>query len=73
MAITITDEDIRQIYREISAGVGKHGSFLTHFAEAVVRADSENFELLRPAAARLIVKYNLKMEYKQDDKSPFIL
>jgi len=55
----ILDEDVREIYRKIAMGENKHGSFLTHFAEVVIRADAENFSLIRSVAVELIIKYKL--------------
>lgn len=58
----LTGEQILHIFKEIHAGRGNHGSFLRAFAWALICADYQNFELLRPAAEDLIDKYQL-MEY----------
>ena len=50
----MTDSQILHIFVEISLGRGRHGSFLSRFAEAVVAADPSNFQLLRPLAKHLI-------------------
>jgi len=42
-----------------------HGGFLKTFAEAYLRADMENKEILKEAWERLIVKYELAEEYKK--------
>jgi hypothetical protein len=42
--------------RELEKG---HGSFLSYFMEAVIRADGENFELLKELSFILINKYGL--------------
>jgi len=47
------------IFAPIALGVEAYGSFVTAFADAVCRADPENFELIRPLAVQLIAKYNL--------------
>ena len=56
----MTDPEILHIYIEISLGRGRHGSFLSRFAEAVVAADPVNFALLRPLAKHMIEKYELQ-------------
>jgi hypothetical protein len=40
-------------------GVGGHGSFITTFAEAFIRADAANRSLLLPVAIKLADKYDL--------------
>jgi len=55
----MSNEDIREVFRKIASGERKHGDFLTIFAQAMMRADEPNEALLRPAAAALIVKYDL--------------
>ena len=52
-------ESIREIYREIAAGRGDHGDFVRSFAEAIIRADDENLDLLMNSALALVRKYNL--------------
>ena len=39
---------------------GVHGSFLTSFLDAFLRADSENAQILAPAMRTLVQKYGLK-------------
>ena len=56
----MTDSQILHIFVEISLGRGRHGSFLSRFAETVVAADPVNFALLRPLAKHLIEKYELE-------------
>lgn len=53
------DDQIIEIYRRIATGEEKHGSFLTSFADAIVRADLENFAELRERAIFFIKKYHL--------------
>ena len=55
----LTNEDVRHICTEVALGKGNHGSFLMVFCEAVIRADYENFQLLKPVAEQLIEKYKL--------------
>jgi hypothetical protein len=56
----MTDQEILHVYVEIASGRGRHGGFLLAFAEAVVRADSSNFMLMRPVALLLMSKYGLE-------------
>jgi len=56
----MTDQQILHIYIEVSLGRGRHGGFLTKFSEAVMLADPENFQLLRPLAKHFIEKYELE-------------
>jgi hypothetical protein len=53
------DAQLLHIFREVSIGRGLHGGFLLSFAEAVTRADPENFVLLRPVMVVLVEKYSL--------------
>jgi len=55
----LVDDQVRHIFLEVSLGRGRHGDFLKYFGDAVVRADPENFALIRPSAMMLIVKYEL--------------
>ncbi|MFA5365781.1 MAG: hypothetical protein WC325_11430 [Candidatus Bathyarchaeia archaeon] len=55
----MTNDQIVETFRLIATGEKPRGSFLTRFAEAVVQADHENVEILRPAAEALIAKYKL--------------
>ena len=52
----------RIIFRNIFNGVGKHGHFLRAFAETLMYADIENYDLLTPVAIKLIVKYKLNVK-----------
>lgn len=56
---TISDDEIRFVFINVANGVGNHGSFLMSFADALLRADAENFQLLKPIAKTLIRKYGL--------------
>jgi|GEM_PF-3094720 len=56
---TLSDEDIRVIFTEIASGNKKHGAFLKFFSESIIRADPGNYALLKPAAIKLIEKYEL--------------
>jgi len=62
----LTDEQVQAIYRRIALKEPgfEHGDFLTEFARALLRADFENFAVLRPAAVELIEKYALATEGK---------
>lgn len=62
--IMLDPEKVREIFRRIMAREPGHvhGDFLTAFAEAVVRADHENFEILMGAAVFLICKYRLNIK-----------
>ena len=55
----MTNDELKFIYVEVANGRGNHGSFLRAFAEAVIRADALNFEVLKPAATELVFKYDL--------------
>jgi hypothetical protein len=57
--VLILNSMILRIWREVANGRGGHGDFLRSFADAVVRADEDNFALIRPAAAALVIKYHL--------------
>lgn len=55
---------IRAIWKNVSNGVGDHGSFLKAFGNSVNWADEWNFRALLPSAIFLIEKYELdKPEY----------
>jgi hypothetical protein len=66
----MTDQEILHVYVEIASGRGRWGGrkllpdpfdgFLLAFAEAVVRADSSTFMLMRPVALLLMSKYGLE-------------
>ena len=53
------DDIIRESFRKVAAGDNKKGSFLTSFAQAVVRADRLNAMILKPVCITLIFKYGL--------------
>jgi hypothetical protein len=57
-------EDILTVYRHVAARLPgyTHGDFLTSFADAVIRADAVNFELLRTPALAFMAKYHLVQE-----------
>lgn len=56
----MTDDQVKEVFRKIASGERKHGSFLTHFAAAVLHADFENFHVVKFAARNLIAKYKLE-------------
>jgi hypothetical protein len=58
-----TDAEVKEIFRKIAAGEREHGGFLTDFANAMTRADEDNFKLLLGAALALVAKYDL-WEYR---------
>jgi hypothetical protein len=55
-----SEAEIRHVFVEVAQGRDNHGDFLKDFSRAVMRADSANFALLRPAATALIYKYSLE-------------
>lgn len=57
-----SDEAILDIWKDVIES--EHGSFLKHFARALVSADRDNFELLRIPALGLMIKYGLGEEGK---------
>lgn len=54
----ITNDELHSIFVN---SLGKHGGFLTSFAESYLAADLENVQIMRPAALALVAKYNLKV------------
>lgn len=62
----ITDDELREIYRKIASNERPRGSFLTAFAQAVVRADHENIIFLKPSMIALATKYDL-WDYRFDE------
>ena len=52
--------EVHEIFRKIASGERQHGDFLTCFAEAMLHADTENFQILKPVAEQLIKKYNVE-------------
>ena len=58
----MTDQELHEIFRKIAMGINHHGSFLTTFADALIRADAENFQLLKDVSLSLVSKYNLDKE-----------
>ena len=57
--MTLNNTDIKNIFSAISYGVGKHGGFLTSLSETAIKADPDNFRILKPALLEIIEKYNL--------------
>lgn len=55
----LTDEQLLHIYKAVANGRGAHGDFLKSFAETMIRADYENFAMLRVIAQFLVTKYSL--------------
>jgi hypothetical protein len=55
-----SDGQILHIFVEVANGRERHGDFLMSLAEAVARADTANFELLRDAVCLVIEKYELR-------------
>ncbi len=55
----MTTEELHRVFVEVANGRGAHGSFLRAFAEAFLRADSSNAQVLKGAAETLVEKYNL--------------
>lgn len=53
------EEIVRSIFVNVYHGVGRHGNFLVKFSDAYLYADSENKELLKEVAIKLIEKYKL--------------
>jgi hypothetical protein len=47
------------IWSEVSLGRGRHGDFLKAFADAYIRADHMNVQLIGAGARALVVKYSL--------------
>jgi hypothetical protein len=60
----MSNGEISEIFRAIVAEEKghEHGDFLKAFGRALLRADFENFEILRLAAERFISKYSLDKE-----------
>lgn len=52
-----SDDQIREAFS--IAYFADYGHFLTHFAQAILHADEENFAILKPVALALIRKYDL--------------
>lgn len=59
MPMEIDDLKLLHIWTEVQLGRGTHGGFLRNFAEAWIRADDLNREILRLAALELVAKYRL--------------
>jgi hypothetical protein len=53
----MSSQQVRDIFVRVQSA--NRGSFLTAFTSALLFADSDNFELLKPAAISLIEKYGL--------------
>ena len=58
--------DLKEIFRPIADHSDPHGDFLSSFAEAFVRADRENAEILMAAAEALAIKYRLGAGVSED-------
>lgn len=56
----LSDGEILHVFVEVLQGRGRHGDFLKSLAEAVARADTSNFELIRPALCSVIEKYGFR-------------
>lgn len=52
-------ERIIAIWKDVANGVGNQGDFLRTFAEAMIRADDENYAILCESSIALIKKYKL--------------
>jgi hypothetical protein len=50
---------IREHFRKIATGEDKRGSFLTVFAQSLIRADGGNIEVLLPACKVFMDKYSI--------------
>jgi hypothetical protein len=57
--LMFSEEQTRHIFVEVAGGRGRHGDFLKSFAQAFLRADSDNLRILNWAAVSLIEKYKL--------------
>ena len=56
----LSDGEILHIFVEVSNGRGRQGDFLRSLANAIVHADTANFELIKDAACSVIEKYDLR-------------
>lgn len=54
------EDRLNYIFTEIANGAGDHGDFLKDFARSYIRADIDNKRLLKTAAVRLVIKYDLQ-------------
>lgn len=57
MNIMFYPAELRYVAAKLLAHAPKVGSFLDHFLHACLRADSENYPLLRPALKKIMEKY----------------
>jgi hypothetical protein len=64
--MNISNRQIRDMFRRIAVGEGNHGAFLKSFGLAVINADEENLELLRPLALALMEKYDLVNKHPEE-------
>lgn len=55
--------EVHEVFRKIASGERRHGSFLTTFADALMRADDDNELILQLAALALIEKYPTLKHY----------
>lgn len=60
MTNRLTNPQVFEIFRKIAAGERRHGSFLTAFAQAYVKADQGNRAVLQEAALKFVEKYSLR-------------
>jgi hypothetical protein len=62
---SVSNSELRDIFRRIAAGEGGHGGFVRDFAAAFARADQDNMTLMRSVALALIEKYDLHESLKE--------
>ena len=55
-------QEVREIFRRISANEIETGAFLRRFSEATTAADLENFAVLLPNCYKLLAKYPMLLE-----------
>lgn len=60
----LTIEQIRIIARCLANS--NHGDFLKTLAEAVIRADGDNLNILRESVSEIFTKYQLEIEYRKE-------
>jgi hypothetical protein len=53
-------DDIKEAWRKVAAGENPKGGFLTAFAEAISKADSDNLRRLAPVALEIAEIYGIK-------------
>lgn len=57
--VELSSPKLLHIWTEVASGRDHRGDFLRSFAEAYIRADDQNLQLVRSAALALVVKYQL--------------